>query len=327
MQMLSVGALLGRLALAVALAVPPMAAVPGLLRAQETAPADPAAAPEEGAPADSAETQQPPAEQNPVVARVDGEEIRVSDVVASARDLPPQYQAQIQQLFTPLLNRLINQKLLSKEAAAEGLDDDPELQRRLDEQKQVLLRDLYLERKVEESVTEENLTARYEKFASEFQGEEEARASHILLKTEEEARTVIAQLDGGADFASLAKERSEDPAGRNGGDLGFFTREAMVPEFSEAAFAMEVGTYSKDPVKSQFGWHVIKLEERRTSKAPPFEEVRDQLTEEASREVVQDLVEDARSDATIEMVDPATGEPLPPEGAPQGEPEAPAGQN
>ncbi|MGH6947513.1 MAG: peptidylprolyl isomerase, partial [Kiloniellales bacterium] len=295
---------------------------------EQTAPADPAAAPEEGAPAESAPADstaagQPPAEENPVVARVDGEEIRVSDVVASASDLPPQYQAQIQQLFTPILNRLINQKLLSKAAAAEGLGDDPELQLRLEEQKQVLLRELYLQRKVEESITEESLAARYEKFASEFEGEEEARASHILLKTEEEARTVIAQLDGGADFASLAKERSEDPAGRNGGDLGFFTREAMVPEFSEAAFAMEVGTYSKEPVKSQFGWHVIRLEERRTSEVPPLEEVRGQLDEEASREVIQGLVESARSGATIEMVDPETGEPLPPEGAP----EAPAGQN
>ena len=114
----------------------------------------------------------------------------------------------------------------------------------------------------------------------------------------------LAPLDGGADFAELARERSTGPSGPQGGDLGYFTQEQMVPEFAQVAFALEAGTYTNEPVQTQFGWHVIKVEDRRQTEPAPFEEVEEQLREEVSREVINAVIGELRQNATIEVVDP-----------------------
>ena len=144
---------------------------------------------------------------------------------------------------------------------------------------------------------------------------EEVHARHVLLDSEADARAVIAELDKGGSFAEIAKARSKDPsAAQNEGDLGYFTHEAMVPEFSTAAFAMPKGSWSKDPVQSQFGWHVILVEDKRTT-TPTFAEKEPQLREEVSRQILTSLLDDARGGAQIERFN-IDGTPRPPEAKP-----------
>ncbi len=129
----------------------------------------------------------------------------------------------------------------------------------------------------------------------------EQHARHILVASEEDARAVITELDGGADFVELAKERSTGPSGPRGGDLGYFTSDQMVPEFSAAAQTLEPGQYTKDPVQTQFGWHVIKLEDRRESAPPSFADMEPQLRQEMTRENVETVLSELREDADVEI--------------------------
>ena len=153
-------------------------------------------------------------------------------------------------------------------------------------------------------VSDADIKARYEKEIAAVPPEEEISARHILLKTEEEAKAVITELDGGKDFAELAKEKSTGPSAGQGGDLGFFTKGRMVPEFEAVAFTLQAGEYSKEPVQTQFGWHVIKVEERRETAPPAFEEVADQVRQLVMRERYGELIRTARSETEIDVLDP-----------------------
>jgi peptidyl-prolyl cis-trans isomerase C len=246
--------------------------------------------------------QQSGAEDDPVVARVDGEAVHQSEVLEMARGLPPQYQAQLMQIYPLLVQRLVDFKLAGKAGRAAGLAGDEEVKARVVQAEEQVIREIYIEREVAARITDEALQAQYKEFLANTPPKAEHHARHILLKTEEAAREVIALLDGGADFAELAKERSTGPSGAQGGDLGFFTADQMVSEFSEAAAALEPGQHSKDPTKTQFGWHVIKLENRRTAEPPGFEEVEPQLREEMARGAVEAVFKDLRDNATIEIV-------------------------
>jgi peptidyl-prolyl cis-trans isomerase C len=144
------------------------------------------------------------------------------------------------------------------------------------------------------------VAARYETFLEENPPKQEIKARHILLENEEDAKAVIEALDGGADFAELAKERSTGPSGANGGDLGFFTADMMVADFSDAAFALEPGSYSAEPVQTQFGWHVILVEETREGAQPPLDEVREQLVAELQTQAVQEMLTELRAAAGVE---------------------------
>lgn len=240
--------------------------------------------------------------EDPVVARVDGTEIRRSEVLESARELPPQYQAQIQQIFPALVQRLVDFHLLSKAAEAEGLAGDAEVERRVAQARQDAMRDVYLERQIDKALTDEALAAQYKVYLESNPPTEEVRARHILLEDEAAARAVIGELDGGADFEELARERSTGPSSAQGGDLGYFTKDQMVPEFAEAAFAMESGKHSADPVQTQFGWHVIKVEDRRTGQAEAFEEVEGQLRDELSRSTVNEILAGLREGSEVEIL-------------------------
>ena len=203
---------------------------------------------------------------DPVVAKVNGAAIHKSEVEAAHQQLPDQYKEMpLPMIYQPLLERLIDGRLLAAEAAERNLESDPAAQAVIERAKADALRDFMLERAIEEGTTEARLRSAYDAMKAQpgFSAPE-VRASHILVPTEAQAKEVIGELDGGADFAELAKASSTDPSAKtNSGDLGFFKREAMVPEFSQAAFAMAPGSYSKAPVKSQFGWHVIRVEEKR----------------------------------------------------------------
>jgi peptidyl-prolyl cis-trans isomerase C len=162
-------------------------------------------------------------------------------------------------------------------------------------------------------MTDDSLRTRYEEYLAANPPVSEQRARHILVANEDEAREVIVKLDGGADFAELAKEISTGPSGERGGDLGYFTAEQMVPEFSTAASALEPGQYSKDPVQTQFGWHVIMLEDRRDVAPASFEEMEPQLRQDFTRENVEIVLKELRDKATVEIT--PDGESLVP-GAP-----------
>lgn len=243
-----------------------------------------------------------------VLATVDGEEITRTDFLLALENLPAEYRGLPPDVLLPAItDQLIDLKLMAAKGRESGIEDDERYSERLEFFKLRLQRQYYISDRVAERVSDEDVESRYETFKAEFPEAEEVSARHILVATEEEAKALVSELDGGADFAELAQARSTGPSSTRGGDLGYFQREQMVPEFAEAAFALEVGEVSA-PVQTQFGWHVIKLEDRRQVEPPSFEEAEPQLRAELSNAAVAEVVEEARSAATIERfeVDAAT---------------------
>lgn len=243
----------------------------------------------------------PAAAANPVVAKVNGQDILRSDVEAARGQLPEQYRnLPMDQLYQPILNQLIRTKVLSAQARADKLHETDTYKRRVDLIAERLLEEALLAKTIEEQVTDEALQARYDKTSGSFPTKEEIRARHILVKTEAEADAIIKELAGGADFAKLAADKSIGPSKTRGGDLDYFSKGQMVPPFEEAAFALAKGEFTKSAVKSPFGWHVIKLEDKRQSKPPSFDESRARLSQELSQEIAEQLVKDLTGKATIQ---------------------------
>jgi peptidyl-prolyl cis-trans isomerase C len=266
----------------------------------------PAAPPTAGAPAQS-----PLPPPNTVVARVDGTELVLSDVEAAQQSLPPQAQKlPLEQIYPVLLERLVDGALITEAGRKEHLEQDPELQVRLKRYEDRLIQEAYLNRAIKAAESEGELKARYETLAKDKAVQEEVHAQHILVKTEDEAKSVIAELDKGADFGELAKKYSTDSSASSGGDLGYFGHDDMVKEFADAAFALPKGQYSKTPVKTKFGWHVIKVEDRRAGKPPSFEEAREQLSRDLAHEIIEAKLQDLRGAAKIEEFG-LDGKPLP----------------
>lgn len=243
------------------------------------------------------------ADDNPVLAKVNGSEIRQSDVTAAEKDIGPSL-AQLDPASrqASVVQLLIDLKLVSKAAEDKKIADTPDFKQKLAFTRSRLLMDTLLDQEGKAAVTDAALKQVYDDAAKQISGEQEVHARHILVETEDKAKDIIAKLKKGADFAELAKKESKDPGASDGGDLGFFTKDQMVPEFSAAAFALEPGKIS-DPVKSQFGWHVIKVEEKRARKAPPFDQVKPQLEAFVVRKAQAEYVAKLRSDAKIERLD------------------------
>jgi peptidyl-prolyl cis-trans isomerase C len=219
-----------------------------------------------------------------------------------------------------LINGLIDIRLMARAAESQGLDKDAAAARRLSFLHDRALRSEYLKVNVFEAITEEAVKKLYDEQVAAFTPEEEIRASHILVETEDEAKAIVAKLDGGADFAALAKDNSLDlGSGANGGDLDFFGRGRMVPPFEEAAFALAPGTYTKTPVKSDFGWHVILVVEKRMSKPPTLEVVQDALREEVAKQLFVAALDKLRSEAKIEIIAPEAEAEAPTTEAPASE--------
>lgn len=255
------------------------------------------------------------ADDNAVVAKVDGSEIRQSDVKLAEEELS----ASLQQM-DPATRRenviafLIDMKIVAKAADAQKLGDSDAFKKRLAFNRDRLLMDSLLTEQGKSATTDAAMKQVYEEAAKQISSEQEVHARHILVETEDEAKQVLAELKKGADFAELAKKKSKDPGASDGGDLGFFTKEQMVPEFSAAAFKMEPGQLS-EPVKSAFGWHVIKVEEKRNRKAPDFEQVKGQLETYVARKAQSEYVAKLRDGAKIERLDKAAA-PAPAPAAP-----------
>src|SRR5436305_13716509 len=248
-------------------------------------------------------------EANPVLAKVNGAEIRASDVAVAEGELGPSL-AQMDPATKKenVLGFLIDMKIVSKEAEDKKIAERDDFKTRLAFARNRLLMDNLLAAEGKAATTDENMKKVYEEAAKQIGGEQEVHARHILVETEDEAKKIEAELKKGADFAELAKKESKDPGASDGGDLGFFTKDQMVPEFSTAAFALEPGKIS-DPVKTQFGWHVIQVEEKRTRKAPDFEQVKPQIETYVVRKAQADYVAKLRTAAKVERMDDASAKP------------------
>jgi peptidyl-prolyl cis-trans isomerase C len=240
---------------------------------------------------------------NPVLAKVNGAEIRQSDVALAEEELGPSL-AQMDPATKKdnVLAFLIDMKIVAKAAEDKKIENSEDFKKRLAFTRNRLLMDSLLAGEGKAATTDEAMKKVYEEAAKQISGEQEVHARHILVETEDEAKAIKAELAKGADFAELAKKKSKDPGASDGGDLGFFTKEQMVPEFSAVAFALEPGKVS-DPVKSQFGWHIIKVEEKRNRKAPDFDQVRSQIETYVTRKAQADYVAKLREAAKVERMD------------------------
>jgi peptidyl-prolyl cis-trans isomerase C len=238
-----------------------------------------------------------------VLAKVNGAEIRQSDVALAEEELGPSL-AQMDPATKDenVLAFLIDMKIVSKAAEDKKIQDSDDFKKRLAFTRNRLLMDSLLASEGKAATSDDAMKKVYEQASKEITGEEEVHARHILVETEDEAKAIKAELDKGADFAELAKKKSKDPGASDGGDLGFFTKDQMVPEFSKVAFELDPGKIS-DPVKSQFGWHIIKVEEKRKRKAPDFEQVKSQIETYVTRKAQADYVGKLREAAKIERLD------------------------
>lgn len=242
---------------------------------------------------------------NPVVALVNGTEIRLSDVEAVRGQLPPQAQNYpMETLFNLIIGNMVNTRLIAAEARRTGLDDNAAVKRRLASIEAQVLEQEYMNAKLEGAVTDAALRARYQEFLKENAPGEEVHARHILVKTEAAAKAIIKQLQGGAKFEKLAREKSTGPSGKNGGDLGYFTFERMVPPFSQAAFQLKPGRYTERPVKTRFGWHIIKSEDKRSTKPPSFAATKTQMAEEVRKNFSDEIIKGLKKNAKIEIFGP-----------------------
>lgn len=265
------------------------------LAAQESAPAAQPAAPAAAA-----------VDPNAVVATVNGQPITEADITLAEGDLGAQFgRLPPEQRRAAALSSIIEIRLMAAQAVTEGLDKAPEFQRQMAFLTQRALHGELVDKDVAGKITDEEIRARYDKEIAAQTPVNEVHARHILVKTKEEADAIIKKLDGGEDFQKLANENTTDPSGKtSGGDLGFFGPGQMVPEFEKAAFALEIGAYTKEPVQSQFGWHVIKVEDKRTQQPPAFEAVKEQVKSLVLREKYVELVKKVRGEAKIDVTDP-----------------------
>jgi peptidyl-prolyl cis-trans isomerase C len=253
------------------------------------------------------------AQSDPVVAKVNGVEIHQSDIDVAEEELGEQLaQLPAEARRDYLITLLIDMQLADKAAEDQKLTQSVEFAHKLTFAKNKLLMDTLLQSVAKEAVTDAALHKLYDDAAKQIGDEQEVRARHILVESEADAKALLAELKKGKDFAALAKQKSKDPGAADGGDLGYFTKDQMVPEFAEIAFKLDKGQTS-DPVKTQFGWHIIKVEDKRKREVPGFDQVKPQLESYLKRKAQADYLTKLHEGAKIER---AGGGATPPAGAP-----------
>ncbi len=236
-----------------------------------------------------------------IVARIGELEITERDLENAGRDIGGQFERLPEDQRKPaLLDALIDIIVIAKKAEDEGLSKDANFIERMALLRNRVLHNIYVSETVSKKITDDEVKTLYQKETSKI---EEINARHVLVKTKEEALEIVKLLDEGGDFATIAKEKSTGPSGANGGDLGFFGKGQMVPAFEKASFALKVGEHTKKPVKTQFGYHVIKLEKRRTAAPPPFDKVKSQYRQKILRRRYGELIKGARKASKIEILD------------------------
>lgn len=242
------------------------------------------------------------ATEDTVAATVNGDKIYKKDVMNALTSLKVPAADQ-DKVYPQVLDQIVNEKLIDETVSKAKIEDTEQYKKQLELIKAQLVKQVYIEKFLKDKITDAKVKAEYDKFKAQNAGKEEVHARHILVPTEAEAQQVIKDLDGGAKFEDLAKKRSSGPTAQNGGDVGFFVKEEMLPEFADAAFALKPGTYTKEAVKTQFGYHVIKVEEKRKRKVPEQKEVEGAIRNKLGQEALQQLVADLRSKAKIEQFD------------------------
>jgi len=242
------------------------------------------------------------AQDDPVVARVNGTDVRQSDLAAAEEDLGgniPQMTPEAKRDY--LITFIGDMILVAKAAEAKKMGDTDDFKKKLAYARTKLLMEQLLQSEAKAAVNDAAMHKVYDEAIGQMKKETEVHARHILVETEDEAKAVVAELKKGTDFAELAKAKSKDPGSADGGDLGYFTKDQMVPEFSEVAFKLDKGQLS-EPVKSQFGWHVIKVEDKRERQPPEFDKVKDQLENFLVRKSQSELITKLRAEGKIERV-------------------------
>lgn len=239
-----------------------------------------------------------------VLATVGENKVTMGDAALTYSTLPEQMRGQPDaKMLEAITEQLISEYALMDKAIEAGLEDSREVKARLEAARRATLAEAYITAELAKRVTDEALTEGYKEMTADFPEEEEVRARHILVEEEEDAKAIAKALRGSdEDFAKLAAEKSTGPSGAQGGDLGYFKKGAMVAPFAEAAFALKKGEIS-DPVKTQFGWHVIKLEDRRTSKPPSFEELEPQLRQQLTQASAQEIIAEIKGAAEVEKTE------------------------
>lgn len=237
-----------------------------------------------------------------ILARVNGQVVHRSDLDVQLRNAPPQIQQQpLDKIYPALLNSMVNTELLDQAAHKAKLDQNPQVKQEIAAAQTQILVNAYVASLARSQITEAKLRQAYDQYAKDAPKTEEVHARHILVSSEQEAKDIIDQLKKGADFATLAKDKTIDPSGKsNGGDLGYFTKQDMVPEFANAVFAMKPGDFSQTPIKTQFGWHVIKLEDKRPGKAGTYEQIAPEIAQQMTQQIVAAKLQELRGQAKIE---------------------------
>jgi len=236
-----------------------------------------------------------------VVAKVEGTSIYRSDVEAAFRSLPPEIQKQgLGNVYERVLELLIERRMVTVYARRKNFQKDKEVKRRLKLAEDQIVREVYLNRLIKKYLTEDRIRAHYDAFVKNNPPKEEVRARHILVKDEDKAKSLLTEIKSGKDFAEVAKANSVGPSASRGGDLGYFAKGEMVKAFSDVAFSLKKGTVSKAPVKTQFGWHIIKVEDRRTRKAPPYEQLKGRMEREVWAELGRNFLRQYREQANVE---------------------------
>lgn len=259
------------------------------------------------------------------VARVNGADITEAELAFAEAEVGSEIAGlPVESRRRVLLEYLIEAHLFAEAAGKNQLGSGKDFEDRVAYYKLRALRDTFYEKKVREAVTEAQAKAAYEDQIAKLKPEPEVRARHILVKTEQEAKDLAKQLKGGADFNELAKKSSDGPSAQTGGDLGYFSRGQMVKPFEDAAFTLQPGQIS-DPIQTEFGWHVIKVEDKRNRPLPSFEEVKDQLMASLIQNQLKTVVQSLRGSAKVDIVDPELKKAIE-EDAKAAAIEAPAGQ-
>jgi peptidyl-prolyl cis-trans isomerase C len=248
---------------------------------------------------------------DPVVARANGVDIRQSDLALAEEDIGSAMpQMGPEQKRDYLITYLADVIILAQAADQRQLADRGDVKQRLEFERHKALMEALLQDAGKAAMTDDAMHKVYDEAIKQTPNEQEVHARHILVATEGEAKDIETQLKNGADFATLAKEKSKDPGATEGGDLGYFTKDQMVPEFAEAAFKLDKGQIS-DPVKTQFGWHIILVEDKRTKPTPTYDQVKGQLQNYVARRAQAEFVDNLRKSATIERLDQPAGQPNP----------------
>lgn len=248
------------------------------------------------------------------ILEVNGQPIEKSRVIKIWESLFPEGKAQPFDTFDEkvkmnVLRGIVSEEVIYNAAMKSGIESTPEVKEKLDAIKKRIVTQAFLDREVANRITDEELKKAYDEKVKQYSGKREIKASHILVSTEDKARDLVKQIKGGKEFDTLAKDASEDKAtAASGGDLGYFTEDRMVPEFSKAAFALKKGQIS-DPVKTDFGWHIIKIVDERPVKVPSFDEVKESLKEEQKEKAFKEYIDQLVDSSDVKYFD-AEGKPL-----------------